>query len=107
MKTDLKLNFLNNNNDTFKKKNYDIDADFYWKIVLYITFFLLLFGAFFGFYTYLKINKDTNSSKSTSSLQVGKVDKARIEKVLEYFSSRANTSENIMSSPSPIVDPSR
>lgn len=101
----LKLNFFKKNN-IFKKKNYDIDADFYWKIILYITFFLLLAGALFGFYLYFQINKDKTFSETSNSLKVGTVNKTRIEKVLEYFSMRSNKSEDIMNSSSPVVDPS-
>jgi hypothetical protein len=106
MKINLKFNLFKKNS-TFKKKNYDIDADFYWKIILYVTFFLILLGALFGFYIYFQINKDQVLTQNDSSLKAGTVDKSRIDKVLKYFSERANTSRDIINSPSPIVDPSQ
>ena len=90
-----------------EKKNFKINVNFYWKLIL-LTFFILTISSFiFGFYLFKKINKDFVYFYDNLSDKIEVVKKERIEKGLEYFSNREKKSIDILNSPSPIIDPSR
>ena len=92
--------------ETFRKKNLEIDASFYWKIILYTGFLLMILSALFGWYIFSQVNKDPDTLTNITLGQVGTVNKNRIDKDLEYFSQRSINSQDILNSPSPVVDPS-
>jgi len=54
----------------------------------------------------MQINQEPVLPASNESGQIPTVDKARIEKVLNYFSTREKESTQILSSPASVVDPS-
>ena len=90
----------------FKKKNSGLSPNFYWKLAVCIMFAMTLVSSFFGYYLFRQINEEPILSVNGISGQVETVKKERIEKVLEYFSLRKQQSNQIINSPSPIVDPS-
>lgn len=90
----------------FKKKSSEINPDSCWVFIFYIGFFLTLAAFAFGFYLFTQINRKPVLSTSGANKQVETVEKDRIKKVLEYFSLREQKSDQILNSPSPIVDPS-
>jgi len=104
----MKINLLKIKKEKkFKKENFDISVNFYWKILLYV-FLVLVIGAFiFGSYLFLKINKDVVLPETKVSRQIEKIKQTRIEKALNYFLEKEAKSTSILNSPSPIIDPSR
>ena len=89
----------------FKKVDRDINPDFYWKSILGVTFFIIIASLIFGFLLFTKTNKDLVLPViNTNEQEI--VKKERIEKVLQYFKESEKKSNNILNSPSPLVDPS-
>lgn len=89
----------------FKKKNLELNPNFYWKLIICLTFILAFVSFTFGYYFFIRIKEEpTFSAENTNKKQV--IEKERLEKVLEYFSTRKETSREILNSPVPVVDPS-
>ncbi|MEK7572654.1 MAG: hypothetical protein AAB493_02255 [Patescibacteria group bacterium] len=91
---------------SFKKKDYQVSFDIYWKVILNAVFIIIIISFIYGFSVFMEMNKDYVSSDVNMNEQVEKDRKTRIDKVLEYFSEREKKSEIILNSPSPVVDPS-
>jgi flagellar basal body-associated protein FliL len=102
----MKIEFFKKKDD-FKKKTFVINPNFYWKIVVLIAVILVIFSFVFGYYFFVQINQEFVLPDTNTGGQVGKVNKDRIEKVLNYFSDREQTSKEILNSPVPVVDPSQ
>ena len=66
----------------------------------------MILSALFGWYIFSQVNKDPDTLTNITLGQVGTVNKNRIDKDLEYFSQRSINSQDILNSPSPVVDPS-
>lgn len=91
---------------SFKKKNLQFNPNLYW-IWLVCSFFLAAFLALvFGFYLFIQVNKENLAVSDGDTIVVEKIKKERIIQVLEYFSKREKKSNQIINSPSPIMDPS-
>jgi hypothetical protein len=90
----------------FKKKDYQINSNIYWKIILNTVFILIIISFIYGFSVFMKVNKEYIPFNVNTNEQIEKDRKTRIDKVLEYFSEREKKSEIILNSPSPVVDPS-
>ena len=90
----------------FQKKEYKVNVGVYWKAVLGVVFIIIVLSFFYGVNLFLDINKDPIVSSASVSGQVEKNRKIRIDKILEYFSQKEKDSERILTSPSPVVDPS-
>lgn len=89
----------------FRKGGSGIKPDLYWKYILWMTFGLIFISCIFGFYLFIKTNKELVVPVVNVDGQ-GIIKKERIDKVLEYFQERENKSIEILNSPSPIIDPS-
>lgn len=89
----------------FKKGGLGIKPDLYWRYILITTFILILVFCVFGFYIFMGINKEP-ILPAVSSNEQETIKKDRIDKVLEYFKVREEKSNEILNSPSPIIDPS-
>ena len=92
--------------NNFKKKNFDFNPNFYWKLALFITFIVIILAIFFGYNLFRQINKEPILPAMNTIGQVPIVNQNRIKKVLNYFSEREKKSIEIISSPAPVVDPS-
>lgn len=101
----LELNFTKKEK-ILKKDNYQLNADFYWRIILYIALVLIIGSMAFGFMLFQKTNQalELTSEYGTSNPVV--VKKERIEKVLEIFSERKSKTMQIITYPAEVVDPS-
>jgi hypothetical protein len=82
------------------------NASFYWIIFLYIIFAAFILSLLFGYYLFTQINKEMSISLDKDNNASSVVSKDRIGKVLDYFREREKKSDNIISSPSPVIDPS-
>ena len=103
---DLNFSFLKRKNNILKKDNSKFNPEFYWKIILYITFAIIIGSFAFGFIIFMQMNTDYTDSPEASSAQTNLVKTERVEKVLKIFSDRENKSNGIINSPSTIIDPS-
>ena len=83
-----------------------LNMNFYWKLSVGFMFIVFFVSLFFGYYFFMKINEEPASSVNVDSGQAQTIKKERIDKVLEYFSKRAQKSSQILNSPSPVIDPS-
>lgn len=89
----------------FKKKNLELNPDFFWKLIVLLVFILILFSFVFGYYLFTESRKDPIFSlEDINKKQAPEIEKTK--KVLEYFSTQDKKSLEILNSPSPVVDPS-
>ncbi len=102
----MKIKFFKKVNN-FKKKDFDLNPNLYWKIALGGAFLAIIFSVFFGYSFFMQINNDEVPSGSEGIARIPMVSKDRIEKNLNYFSEREKKSEQIINYSSPVVDPSR
>jgi hypothetical protein len=91
----------------FKKPSFNIDINSHWKLLLYVSLVLIIFAFAFGFYFFVVINKDFTVSVVKTSSQMEKVKKDRVDSILNYFLVKSQKVESILSSASPVVDPSK
>lgn len=90
----------------FKKESSKINPNFYWRLAVGFMFLAAIVSAIFGYNFFMQTNQE---SVSEGRSVVGKAEalrKDRLEKILEYFSSREQKSNLILSSPAPVADPS-
>ena len=90
----------------FKKGNFQINPNFFWKIILSLALIIAVSSFVFGFYVFMNLNSEINPETDTTSAQAGTIKKDRLEKILKYFSDKEKKSAEILNSPSPIIDPS-
>jgi hypothetical protein len=102
----MKLNFLKNKYN-FKKKTFDINPAFYWQIAVFSTALIIIISFIFGYYLFEQINQQSVLPTTNDTGQVGSVNETRIENVLNVFSERQQTYNQMLNSPVPVVDPSQ
>lgn len=90
----------------FKKSSLHLNPGLFWKLSIFMIFLVAVFSSFFGYYFFMKINKESILLTGGTSGQVETVKDERIFRVLEYFSLRTQKSNQILNSPAPIIDPS-
>jgi hypothetical protein len=98
---------LTKKNNTFKnrKKNYQFNPMFFWQLLIVLTFLLLIFAAIFGYWNFMKVNKEPSIENESKVPLL--VTEERINKALQVFKTRADTREKIIYTPSLFADPSR
>jgi DNA-binding transcriptional regulator WhiA len=90
----------------YKTDTFTVNPDIYWKTILVLST-LIIFGFFiFGFFLSRQVNDDNNNASPLDVMAPKTVSKENLERVIEYFNERARISEEILSSGSPVVDPS-
>jgi hypothetical protein len=90
----------------FKKGGIRINPEIYWVSSLGLVFVATVAMVIFGFVLFKKVNTEITITQD-DSIKIEKIDKARIDRALEYFTKKTEVSTEVMNSPSPIVDPSR
>ncbi len=90
----------------FRKENPKINPEIYWKVVIILAFLLMIASFIFAYNLFVETNKDDFQAIENNNVQTGNKEKTRIENALEYFSLRAKKSNEILNSPTSIVDPS-
>ncbi|OGI95449.1 hypothetical protein A2917_02730 [Candidatus Nomurabacteria bacterium RIFCSPLOWO2_01_FULL_42_17] len=83
-----------------------LHVNFYWKWAVIFVFVAAISSLFLGYFLFMKVNEEVVLSGEGTNPQVEKVKKERIDKVLLYFSLRAQKSNQIINSPAPVIDPS-
>jgi uncharacterized membrane protein YhaH (DUF805 family) len=89
----------------FTKSDSRLRPDLYWRYILLITFILVLLSFVFGFFLFLDVTEDRDFSAIILS-EKDTLKKEKINSVLEYFQERENKSNEILNSPSMVIDPS-
>ncbi|MEK9181619.1 MAG: hypothetical protein AAB786_01215 [Patescibacteria group bacterium] len=90
----------------FKKESSWLNINFYWKFVLGIVFLAIPLSLFLGYRLFLETDKDFVLREDEMEGVPKIIRKERIDRALEYFSSRKEKSNQIINSPAPIIDPS-
>ncbi|MDR3519721.1 MAG: hypothetical protein P4L63_02445 [Candidatus Pacebacteria bacterium] len=101
----MKINIFKKKNN-FKKRSSTPSANFYWKIAVLSTFIIILASFGFDYYVFVQRNKEVALPAAKDNGQIPTVNKNRIANVLNYFSEREQTSNQILITPAPVVDPS-
>ena len=91
---------------SFKKESSGLSLNLYWEFSIFLMFVVFFLSSFFGYHLFRQINQEPVLEVNSTSPQVETVNKDRIEKVLKYFSIREQKSNQILNSPSSVVDPS-
>ncbi len=92
--------------NSFKKKDFKLNAGLYWKIFIGGTFVVILFIFYFGYNLFTQINQENVLPSTNGNTKIPIISQDRILKVLDVFSVREKTSTSIINSPVPVVDPS-
>ncbi len=93
---------------SFKKKreNSCVNIGFFWKLSVIFMFIVFLSACFFGYYLFVKVNKEVVFETNEENSEFETIKQDKIEKILEYFSVRKQKSNGILNSSAPVVDPS-
>lgn len=101
----IKIDFLKRKKK-FVKNNTQPDPNLYWIIIFNLGVILIILTLFFGFYFFVKINKEEVLFPLNENKQLEKISKKRINKILDIFNERREISNKIQNSSAPVVDPS-
>lgn len=89
----------------YKKENFEIRPENYWRGVLAIFLAFMIFVSFFGGRLFKQVDTD-DSLLSNINANLKREKREKINSVLNYFNEREEKSERIINSPAPVVDPS-
>jgi len=103
-----KFKFFKKREKTFKKDKQTVwfNINFYWELAVSFMLIAFISSLFFGYNLFMKVNKEFVLSDDEKVGQIKTIKKDRIDAVLKYFSAREKKSNQILNSPSPLVDPS-
>ncbi|KKR67950.1 MAG: hypothetical protein UU10_C0033G0010 [Parcubacteria group bacterium GW2011_GWF1_40_6] len=90
----------------FKKKDFVLDALFYWKLAVGGAFVLIIASFIFGYLLFSKINTEPDLLNLNETEQIPIIDQDRMLRVFEIFQKREAETIEILNSPVPVVDPS-
>ena len=90
----------------FQKENLNEKPYFFWKLVLSAMSIIILASFGFGYYIFLQSNKEVVLTEADLGGTLETVNTGRLDGVLEYFNAREKKSEQVINSPSPVIDPS-
>ncbi len=90
----------------FKKTTFWLNLNLYWKMAVALVLLMAIFSIFFGYFLFVKANKEHAILEGSTSGQVEMIKKERIAKVLEYFNTRKQKFNQILYSSAPVVDSS-
>ena len=102
----MELKFLKKEK-SFKKTNLFFNTNLYWQLAVCGAFILSVASCFFGYYLFINTNNESISQSPIYDYKRNEVvNKEKIDTILDYFSVRKQKSNQILYSPSPVVDPS-
>lgn len=90
----------------YKKPISLIDPTLYWKSILILSASLIIGFFGFGYYLVVSVEETPATSPLNNPVQVRSFNKTKLDQAIEYFSKREKVSQDILSSPSLVVDPS-
>ena len=89
----------------FRKESSGFSPSLCWELAVGIMLVTSLFFIFFGYRLFTRVNQEPVLPVNNIN-ELETVKKERIEKILEYFSLRKQKSNQILNSPTSIIDPS-
>lgn len=89
----------------WKKGGFHTNPNLGWGLILGVSLAIALWALAFGTLLFREVQREYVPEEAGQT-QIRIVKKARLEKVLEYFSTREKFSQDMLSDPSPIIDPS-
>ena len=97
----------NKKKHTFPPKDWETQVNTHWKISLCILGVCVLGSLGFGIYSFLQENNSTDTIpySSTSPVKEG-ISHERIQKILDIFTIRQQTSSDVLNKPVTFPDPS-
>lgn len=98
---------LKNKNKEFKKTGFGINPNLYWKFILMLSFLVIIMFFVLGLILFFDVSKETVNDGEVNVVRLKTINKEKLEEVIEYFAKREKDSANIITLPSPVVDPSR
>ena len=105
MKIDLKNLFKKK--QSFRKGGFHANPNIGWEIIVALAFVAVVASFTSGAYLFLETNAEFKVPSLGNDIRKEIVEEERIDKVLDYFTARAERSRKILSLPSRIVDPSK
>ena len=90
----------------YKKKEHILNPRILWIMSLMVSFLIIIFSIMYGVIMLIDINKDFNPEGLQLMNETEKNREIRLEKAIEYFSNKKETTIRIINSNSPVVDPS-
>jgi hypothetical protein len=94
------------NKKSFKKGGLHTNPDIFWDILQGLSLLLIISSFVFGFYLFTQTNQESILPVTNTDEQVPTVNINNIKEVLKYFSLREEKSNQILNSPSGVIDPS-
>lgn len=89
-----------------KKDMSIIDPNIYWRVIIYFALFLIFSSFVFGFYLFRQVSSEPELPTSNKNNKVEKIQKERIDAVLQYFLDKEQNSLELLDSEERIPDPS-
>jgi hypothetical protein len=90
----------------YKKEDYKVNVNVYWKIIILFSFFALSASFLFAYNFFIETNKEENLTPERNKKKMSVYEKERIKKVIEYFSEREKKSAEILDVSISVIDPS-
>jgi len=100
------INFLKKEKNLKKEKDVCLNIGLFWKLAVCLMFIAIITAFFFGYRLFMEVNREPVLEIGENNSQLETIKKDRIDKVLEYFSTRKQKSNQILNSPAPVSDPS-
>ena len=88
------------------KESLWLNMNLYWNGAVCLIFIVVILSFFLGYYLFMQINKEPMRETTNNSPQIQTIKKERINKALQYFSTKEQKSNQILNSPAPVIDPS-
>ncbi len=92
----------------YKKKKEDVQSTMhlYWEVAVCFMGVVTLLALLLGYFLFMSINQEPAAQSANSNSSHDTIKKDRLDKVLQYFSTKAQNSIQILNSPAPVTDPS-
>ena len=101
----MKIKFFKKENN-FKKKDFTLNPNFYWKISVIFTFVSIVISFIFGYQLFNQIEGESKAPAVNISEQIPMIKEDRIKSVLFYFTDKEQKSADVLKASSAVVDPS-
>ncbi|MFA5840981.1 MAG: hypothetical protein WC847_01765 [Candidatus Paceibacterota bacterium] len=101
----MKIEFFKKENN-FKKKDFNLNPNFYWKIAVIFTFLCMALIFFFAYRLFSQIEGESVLPIASINGQIPMVKESRMHNALFYFTEKEQKSAEILIAPFAIVDPS-
>jgi hypothetical protein len=101
----MKIKFFKIKKD-YKKENYEVNFNTYWKIIVIFSFLALVASFIFAFNFFTQTNKEGDLTFGKNSGEISNTEKERVKNAIDYFSEKEKKSIEILNSLPAVIDPS-